>query len=199
MERDLKGNQPFRPARNLHRPLRPHTSTSPPTLSPLSTQVGPGVASLGLQPNKKTREAAELAGAGVLQAKLVAAERTVRDHPSVGDRLDHFRAAASTPPTPPDLNHTLSSDSEPCRRASTALRSCGTQPAPRCAPLSLAEGPQRSDAAGFLPRLTSSQGRHLLPLFLDPDAGATLSSELRSGKAQPSSRGDDVENSTNAR
>lgn len=65
------------------------------------------MASLGLQPDKKTREAAGLAAAGVPQAKRVAAERAVRDHPSVGDRLDHFRAAASTPPTPPELNHTL--------------------------------------------------------------------------------------------
>lgn len=183
MERDLKGNQPFRPARNLHRPLRPHTATSPPTLSPLTTQVGPGVASLGLQPDKKTREATELAAAGVLQAKLVAAGRTVRDRLSVRDRLDHFRAAASTPPTPPDQNHTLSSGSAPRQRTSAALRSCGMQPAPRCAPPSLAEGPQRSDAAGFLSRLTSSQGRHLLPLFSDPDAGATLSSEKREGAA----------------
>lgn len=157
------------------------------------------MASLGLQPDEKTREAAAHTAAGVLQAKLVSAEQTMRDHPSVGDRLDHFRAAASTPPTPPDLNLTLSSGSAPRWRVSAALRSCGTQLAPRCAPPSLAEGPQMSDAAGFLPRLTSSQGRHLLPLFSDPDAGATLSSELRSGKAQPSSHSDDVSNPTNVR
>lgn len=65
------------------------------------------MASLGLQPDEKTREAAAHTAAGVLQAKLVAAEQTMRDHPSVCDRLDHFRAAASTPPTPPDLNLTL--------------------------------------------------------------------------------------------
>lgn len=122
----------------------------------------------------------------------MAAKRTTRDHPSVRDRLDHFRAAASTPPTPPDLNHSFSSGSAPRRRASTTLKGCGTQPDPRCSPPSLAEGPRRSDAAGFLPQLTSSRGRHLLPLFSHPDAGAILSSKLKSGKTRLLSRRDDV-------
>lgn len=177
------------PARDLGAP-RPRSLTTPQSRSRAAgaSRAGPGVAGLGLQPGERARTAEAEFPAAPNPAGLTdpTAEPRKRGRPSARRGPDHFRAAASAPPTQPAPGHTLSSQtrSEATGPAVTTAWP-GSGPAPRCAPPNLAGGPPSSDGVGF-PLLTSSRRRDLLPLFSASEGGAALASGLGSGKARSS-------------
>lgn len=177
------------PARDLSTP-RPRSLTTPQSRSRAAgaSRAGPGVAGLGFQPGERARTAEAEFPAAPNPAGLTgpAAEPRKRGRPSARRGPDHFRAAASAPPTQPAPGHILSSQTRSDATGPTVTTTWPrSRPAPRCAPPNMAGGSQSSDGVGF-PVLTSSRRRDLLPLFSASEGGAALASGLGSGKERSS-------------
>jgi hypothetical protein len=96
-------------ARPLGRPTKQLRTRSGPTRRPARPSPSPGPRSSTHSSPSRARSATLRAGHPECRWPVrVAAERTKRGRPSVRGGPDHFRAAASTPPTPPAPGHTLS-------------------------------------------------------------------------------------------
>lgn len=74
-----------------------------------ASRAGPSVAGLGLQPGERTLRAEAPLSAAPSPAGLAgySAERTKQERPSARRGPDHFRAAASAPPTMPVRGHSF--------------------------------------------------------------------------------------------
>lgn len=175
---------------------RPRSLTTPQSRrrAASASRAGPSVAGLGLQPGERAlrAEAALPAAPSPAGPTRTFAERTKRGRPSARRGPDHFRAAASVPPTPPTPGHTLSSWTPSCAaRPLSPPRDRGARRIHDAPHRARQAPPRNSDGVGFphlhLPAAQTSS-RSSWPLKPAP----LCRQEEGAGRGRRSARSDDV-------